>query len=462
MPLPSNNTNPIIQRLRSDGIISPASGPLSTRSKLEQGMQGTFSALRGPLPQDSAPGPFGGGMAPAAEPAQPPLTVFGGGMSPSETRTAAALPLATQVAGSLATIDEQGQVSAFQQRLKDAGVNLDPTGQAPGDFQQSMTAARGIYDTVFGGGMSKTSGPVQAFAPTGLRDRAMAAGGGGVWGTGDVMAFSDGPNAQGGQSFSLGQVRPVGGPNATAMQPANPVAPSSAGLSRLPQAGNPSAYQTNADTFRNHIVTQQMQAGLSKGLEPGYMVDPDRPNAVKPIPGSMAELKLQKEKQEVREGEVAKGEKTRQTVENSKNVLAVIDRVLPRISSKTTGWGSILKEVPATEAKEVATDIETINANLGVDRMLEMRAAALDGSSGLGPLTEREFTRLVASRRSLDQAQSPEMVRENINAIKDSYQKLNLLAQGINPDETGGLAADKRARLTELRAKKAARESAAK
>lgn len=129
----------------------------------------------------------------------------------------------------------------------------------PGTFGASNAVANGT-GSVFGGGMDSPSSapapamtpaaptgafsgglpppgmvgvnPVHAYAPTGLDKRAMATPGQGVWGQGDVMASFNGRNAQGGNSFSLGQVTPVGGPLGGPVMPASPLAPEN-----LQQAG---------------------------------------------------------------------------------------------------------------------------------------------------------------------------------------------------------------------------------
>jgi len=138
--------------------------------------------------------------------------------------------------------------------------------------------------------------------------------------------------------------------------------------------------------------------------------------------------------QKAADAKKADAEKTRQIVENTGNVLATIDRVAPLISGKTAGWGSIMKNVPESDAKLVEADLKTITASLGMDTLMAMRNAAKTGSSGLGQLTEREFDNLVASKKNLDQAQTPERLRENLAQVKKSYNALNMLARGINPD----------------------------
>jgi hypothetical protein len=386
-----------------------------------------YGPLRSPSFAEQAALPPSG--VPVADTMQQPL--FDAGLPRPTANLVGGLSPAVQTAGNLARMAQMAQVGVFQAGLTDAGVNLNPVGQAPGDFQRNVAASQTLFNQTFGG-RPRTSGPVTAYAPTGLRQRTLDADGGLVFGQGNVMAGLDGTNAAGGNRFFLGQVQPVSANGQTPAPPPSPIEPEPMrSVSSQMPGGMMTPFQQAEAEYRAALQEKPKQA-----LEPGYEPDPTKPGAVRPIAGSKAEGEAAKVKAENESQAKIAAEKTRQTIANTTNVLDVISRVKPLINSKTTGWGSLAKDIPGTDAKRVAADIETINSNLGVDRMLELRAAAMNGSSGLGPLTEREFTRLVASKRNLDQAQDAETILENINAIEDSYRKLNLLAQGINPDTT--------------------------
>lgn len=167
---------------------------------LRSGMQSTFSNLRnGPTlspgfaAQNQAanhPNAFAPGPAPAAvgspapvAPLAAPVPVTGG----NPFTPPGSSPVAVAAAGGLVQAGQQGQMAAYQDALKQAEIDLSPD-QAPGDFTVNHKAAVGIYNRFFGGpgntsaAPSSSSGlpsgvPVSTYAPTDLRQQALAAGG---------------------------------------------------------------------------------------------------------------------------------------------------------------------------------------------------------------------------------------------------------------------------------------------
>lgn len=475
MALSLNKSNPLIEKIRSDGVIGGG-----TQDRLRSSMNSTFGNLRAPTGGYETPGPggmpgqdvFSSGLSPAptvpvAAPPSPLDTatgnIFGGRISPSERNAALTASVPEQVAGVISGLDDTARVANFQQRLMDAGITSE-------NMAQNRGAVQAIYRNVFSEGLpagapSSASGlpsgvPVTAYAPTGLRQRAIEAAGRGVFGQGDVAASYNGLNAQGGQRFSLGQITPVNGTTGPINpNPAMQIAPT--GVAPVRPASR-DVYAENSKAFKERLVEEQQRKALNAGLAKNYVIDPADPTRVRPLAGSIEEVQLQKLKQELEAGKVATAEKEaksterkRQTVESATRVLTNIDRVLPKISAKTTGWGSFLSSIPGSEAKDVEADIKSINAALGLDTMLALKEASQSGSTGMGNQTEREFENMVVAKSNLDRAQSPDQVRANLNAIKTSYDRLTKMAQGINPYEATGsvLSPEKQKRLQELRAK---------
>jgi len=412
-------------------------------------MSSTYANLRGSIPG------YGSSSAPVADvmaagmpavPAPAPINVaagniFGGGIPTAERNAIAGASPAEQLAGFLAGTEDQGRVSQFQSALQRSGFNLNPVGQFPEDYRGAIAGAKNLYNNIFRSPATPeftgVPSPQSFFAPTGLRERALDAQGAPVIGAGGAivtaspaaMTGDDGRalplNQQRGASFTLRQ-----NPFTTAAM-TTPAATTQS----VPSTQQSSPYDQNVSAFKNHLVAQQMQAGLMKSIPPGYMLDPNKPGAIMAIPGGPAEA-------EQNAAKVAASEKTRQTIANATNVLGTIDRVLPKISEKTTGWGSLLSSIPGSEAKNVEGDIKAINAALGIDTLMEIRNAAKNGASGFGSLTEKEFENIVASKANLDRAQSPGQIRENISKIRTSYDRLLKMANGINPDlPVGGATA---------------------
>jgi len=210
--------NPLFQRMQSDLFAKPAPGPdigqLNAMNNAGVYMPGSHGAINAAA---NGTDPFSAGMsAPAAPMNLATGNVLGGQVSRAEQSVAQSASVPEQVAGMVSGLEDQRKVEAFQQRLFDAGIT-------PANMARSQPAVQGIYDSVFGAGMP-TGGPTQSFAPTGLRDQAIAAGGAPVWGQGDVLASAR-PNAQGGTAFSLMQAGKAGGVPGLSATPTSPIAP---------------------------------------------------------------------------------------------------------------------------------------------------------------------------------------------------------------------------------------------
>lgn len=248
-------------------------------------MQGTFNNLRyGP---ESAPSfeeqntmanlgsaagnPFAVGIPPAGAPAgrtvSPSLdvaagNVFGGGLPAGERNAILGLPPETQLAGIISGAGEQGQIARFQTALRDAGVSLDPNGQLPEDFAAGVAIAKNLYNNIFSSSIpppgALASGS-ESIAPTGLRERALAANGAPIAGfAGTVVSGVPGSqvapdgravpvNQQTGARFTLTQ-NPNTVPGAPGYVPAanKPLAPSPVVQSSVPS----SAFDRNAAAFK--------------------------------------------------------------------------------------------------------------------------------------------------------------------------------------------------------------------
>jgi hypothetical protein len=97
------------------------------------------------------------------------------------------------------------------------------------------------------------------------------------------------------------------------------------------------------------------------------------------------------------------------------------------------GVGYVLgKALPMTEARELASKVETIQANLAFDELEKMRTQSPNGSSGLGQVTEMELRLLKSSVSGLDPALGVEAFNRQVELIKQSYDrfKLALIGEG--------------------------------
>lgn len=127
----------------------------------------------------------------------------------------------------------------------------------------------------------------------------------------------------------------------------------------------------------------------------------------------------------------------RQSEQKLGNVKSAIDNALDSIDWTTTGLiGSGAKEIPGTDAYDLAKTIDTIKANLGFMELQAMREASKTGGA-LGQVTVREIDFLQSTIRSLDQAQSPEQLRANLITIKDQLERVQYLRQQLFQDQYG-------------------------
>ncbi len=112
------------------------------------------------------------------------------------------------------------------------------------------------------------------------------------------------------------------------------------------------------------------------------------------------------------------GDSLRSTISKAENVTQMIDKALGQTTGWSAGWGTKLSVLPATDARNLDATLDTIKANLGFDELNQMRQNSPTGGA-LGNVTERELAFLQSVTASLDQAQSPEQLRQNLAIIKE-------------------------------------------
>ena len=93
-----------------------------------------------------------------------------------------------------------------------------------------------------------------------------------------------------------------------------------------------------------------------------------------------------------------------------------------KVSGFTAGLGSYLSVLPLTEAKDLSKRLTTIKANLGFDRLQQMRDASPTGGA-LGQVAVQELIALQSTIASLDQDQSPAQLKQALDKIETSYAR---------------------------------------
>ena len=115
-------------------------------------------------------------------------------------------------------------------------------------------------------------------------------------------------------------------------------------------------------------------------------------------------------------------------------IIGKVDEALPLVSGWTTGLGSVTSFIPGSTGANLRSTIETIKANLGFDRLQQMRDASPTGGA-LGQVAVKELDALQASVSSLDLNQSPDRIRNNLEQIKTHYARWREAAMGKLPAE---------------------------
>lgn len=205
------------------------------------------------------------------------------------------------------------------------------------------------------------------------------------------------------------------------------------GLTRAPK--DPSMFERFMDPAQRDAVMAFKRAGASSNsttvnmpdqiqfgkIDPGYMmVQENGGYQMRPVPGSPAALEMQ----DRAKAEIA-GAGQRQ--QKSDIVTQDIDRALTKVNENprtTTGaFGSVLSQVPGTEAHDVSALVDTIKANSAFDTLQAMRNASKTGGA-LGAVSERELRLLQSTVGSLEQSQSEEQFTRNLSRVRDVYEDI--------------------------------------
>jgi hypothetical protein len=125
--------------------------------------------------------------------------------------------------------------------------------------------------------------------------------------------------------------------------------------------------------------------------------------------------------------EEKKQEKSEKQQQAADMAIGAADRVInevkqarDKVSGFTAGAGALLSFVPLTEAKDLSKRLTTIKANLGFDRLQQMRDASPTGGA-LGQVAVQELIALQSTIASLDQDQSPAQLKEALDKIEFHY-----------------------------------------
>lgn len=174
----------------------------------------------------------------------------------------------------------------------------------------------------------------------------------------------------------------------------------------LAQTGKDLSEDTPIRLAQNLIKPEPLPK--EKIAPPGFRYVGDNLEA---IPGGPAALKAEEKKEK-------KGEATATEIFRAENVIATVDKALSKVGYFTSGLlGGTMKMIGGTKAADLEGLVKTVQANLGFDRLTQMRAESPTGGA-LGQVSNIELELLTSAVTNLSQHQSPTQLRENLNAVK--------------------------------------------
>lgn len=159
-----------------------------------------------------------------------------------------------------------------------------------------------------------------------------------------------------------------------------------------------------------------------KVLPSGYIVDPETGTA-KMIPGGPAAVKQEEKKKEEEERKKTAQQISERTGDvvftDASRAIKILDK--PAVSGKLApSISKIMSNIPGTEDYELERAIETIKANIGFDKLQQMRAISPTGGA-LGQVSDFENKLLQATAGNLDIGQPREVLKDNIKRVVNQY-----------------------------------------
>lgn len=189
-------------------------------------------------------------------------------------------------------------------------------------------------------------------------------------------------------------------------------------------------YQTAKSRAGATTVNVGGQQGPSLGklsTDFGYVLDPETGQPVidpatglptaAPVPGTPAAL----EAQATERARAAAAEQTDRATAIVKEDIGRARELAREGGAFATGLGgSVLANVPGSQAYDLGQLTQTIRANIGFDRLQQMREASPTGGA-LGAIAVQELQALQAVLGSLDTAQSQEQFLANLDRLEEIY-----------------------------------------
>lgn len=142
--------------------------------------------------------------------------------------------------------------------------------------------------------------------------------------------------------------------------------------------------------------------------------------SMRPVAGGPAAIEAENAARQKQIGQDSKARSGNVVIEDIDRALAGLGKgMLP-----TAGMvGGALANVPGTQAYDVGALIQTIKANSGFDRLQAMRDSSPTGGA-LGAINQSEMALLQSALGNLEQSQSEEQLRYNLQRVRQIYDAI--------------------------------------
>jgi hypothetical protein len=115
--------------------------------------------------------------------------------------------------------------------------------------------------------------------------------------------------------------------------------------------------------------------------------------------------------------------------------IGTIRRAVGETNMLSSGFAELTSGIPMSPALELASDIQTIKANIGFDKLQQMRDMSPTGGA-LGQVAIQELDALQNSIASLDQKLSPDRLKSNLRKVEFHYANMQRILNGTAPFDT--------------------------
>ncbi len=110
------------------------------------------------------------------------------------------------------------------------------------------------------------------------------------------------------------------------------------------------------------------------------------------------------------------------STERADRTIAAVDALIPKANAWTTGVGSLLKNLPATDARAFDAQLKTLTSNIAFNELTQMREASKTGGA-LGAVSDREIDLLSSTLGAIDSGQDRQNLVQQLGLIKESVQR---------------------------------------